>query len=119
MHHSAVDTTSFTSSFFYVSGHPRHILSFPTRRSSDLSCGSSTSRCCWAASPSGCSCGARARGCPSRSPAPSPRSEEHTSELQSRGQLVCRLLLEKKNKIKAGHVCAFKKKKMTTTNDTC
>src|SRR5690625_1081885 len=25
------------------------------------------------------------------------RSEEHTSELQSRGQLVCRLLLEKKN----------------------
>src|SRR6266702_5187211 len=25
-----------------------------------------------------------------------PRSEEHTSELQSRGQLVCRLLLEKK-----------------------
>src|SRR5690625_5517769 len=26
------------------------------------------------------------------------RSEEHTSELQSRGQLVCRLLLEKKKK---------------------
>src|SRR5437870_2527251 len=25
-------------------------------------------------------------------------SEEHTSELQSRGHLVCRLLLEKKNK---------------------
>src|SRR5690625_6849313 len=25
------------------------------------------------------------------------RSEEHTSELQSRGRLVCRLLLEKKN----------------------
>src|SRR5690625_6326254 len=25
-----------------------------------------------------------------------PRSEEHTSELQSRGHLVCRLLLEKK-----------------------
>src|SRR5207253_5297039 len=33
-----------------------------------------------------------------------PRSEEHTSELQSRGHLVCRLLLEKK-----------KKKKKTTT----
>src|SRR5690625_3600022 len=30
---------------------------------------------------------------------PVPRSEEHTSELQSRGHLVCRLLLEKKNKI--------------------
>src|SRR5690625_6729103 len=28
------------------------------------------------------------------------RSEEHTSELQSRGHLVCRLLLEKKNKYK-------------------
>src|SRR5690625_5380060 len=28
----------------------------------------------------------------------SPRSEEHTSELQSRGHLVCRLLLEKKKK---------------------
>src|SRR2546422_5491456 len=28
----------------------------------------------------------------------SPRSEEHTSELQSRLHLVCRLLLEKKNK---------------------
>src|SRR5207253_9136853 len=27
----------------------------------------------------------------------SPRSEEHTSELQSRGHLVSRLLLEKKN----------------------
>src|SRR5690554_7303651 len=27
------------------------------------------------------------------------RSEEHTSELQSRPHLVCRLLLEKKNKI--------------------
>src|SRR5690625_6236565 len=27
------------------------------------------------------------------------RSEEHTSELQSRGQLVCRLLLEKKKRI--------------------
>src|SRR2546428_1412832 len=31
-----------------------------------------------------------------------PRSEEHTSELQSRSDLVCRLLLEKKkNKINA------------------
>src|SRR5437870_8294361 len=27
------------------------------------------------------------------------RSEEHTSELQSRGHLVCRLLLEKKNRM--------------------
>src|SRR5437870_9824834 len=28
------------------------------------------------------------------------RSEEHTSELQSRGHLVCRLLLEKKKKVR-------------------
>src|SRR3712207_8314181 len=32
-------------------------------------------------------------------PDPALRSEEHTSELQSRQYLVCRLLLEKKNKI--------------------
>src|SRR3712207_8760618 len=31
------------------------------------------------------------------------RSEEHTSELQSRQYLVCRLLLEKKKKIKSKH----------------
>src|SRR5439155_20384405 len=29
-----------------------------------------------------------------------PRSEEHTSELQSRGHLVCRLLLEKKKNLR-------------------
>src|SRR5438067_8206584 len=33
---------------------------------------------------------------PERSRAPPRRSEEHTSELQSRFDLVCRLLLEKK-----------------------
>src|SRR5690606_42153831 len=31
------------------------------------------------------------------------RSEEHTSELQSRENLVCRLLLEKKKKISSNH----------------
>src|SRR5216683_7969974 len=31
------------------------------------------------------------------------RSEEHTSELQSRSDLVCRLLLEKKKKKKTSH----------------
>src|SRR5215510_15256839 len=37
--------------------------------------------------------------CTSRSCDGAPRrSEEHTSELQSRGHLVCRLLLEKKKK---------------------
>src|SRR3712207_8122155 len=36
------------------------------------------------------------------------RSEEHTSELQSRQYLVCRLLLEKKkNKSKHGHTVTY------------
>src|SRR2546430_8515647 len=34
----------------------------------------------------------------SASPRPRERSEEHTSELQSQSNLVCRLLLEKKKK---------------------
>src|SRR5437588_9104867 len=42
-------------------------------------------------------CGRRA---PRRPPACRPRSEEHTSELQSHSDLVCRLLLEKKKKNK-------------------
>src|SRR5690625_5887505 len=33
------------------------------------------------------------------------RSEEHTSELQSRGHLVCRLLLEKKNTLEGTTTC--------------
>src|SRR5690625_7975716 len=44
-------------------------------------------------------CAPRAPASPKRSGRP--RSEEHTSELQSRGHLVCRLLLEKK---KQAHV---------------
>src|SRR5207253_8033034 len=39
------------------------------------------------------------------------RSEEHTSELQSRGHLVCRLLLEKKKK---KYRITIDKKKITT-----
>src|SRR2546430_6799381 len=34
---------------------------------------------------------------------PARRSEEHTSELQSQSNLVCRLLLEKKKKAEAEH----------------
>src|SRR5690625_5808456 len=41
------------------------------------------------------------------------RSEEHTSELQSRGQLVCRLLLEKKKNTYA--VFCMKKKNSDLT----
>src|SRR6266511_4646635 len=40
-----------------------------------------------------------------------PRSEEHTSELQSRENLVCRLLLEKKKKKKKKKTNKKKKKK--------
>src|SRR5260370_24198645 len=46
-------------------------------------------------------------GCrPARKPAfgRSPRSEEHTSELQSHLNLVCRLLLEKKKKKTGTHL---------------
>src|SRR6266446_10110996 len=43
---------------------------------------------------------------------PSPlRSEEHTSELQSPCNLVCRLLLEKKKKIITTHLLEKKNKK--------
>src|SRR2546430_9978088 len=35
------------------------------------------------------------------------RSEEHTSELQSQSNLVCRLLLEKKKKIKSKFITLF------------
>src|SRR6266536_6293494 len=41
------------------------------------------------------------------------RSEEHTSELQSRVDLVCRLLLEKK---KQKNIICYKTKKKKTSN---
>src|SRR5439155_22924850 len=106
-------TTLSLLSFFLSpsSAHPA-LHSFPTRRSSDLRC--------WPAV--GCSSSHTSAPRPdgrsrvSRSCAPNrsaialkssswltfclvtTRSEEHTSELQSRGHLVCRLLLEKKKK---------------------
>src|SRR5690606_39848802 len=98
---------------------PRGLPAFPTRRSSDLGTwrpGSASSTTCPRPSPPR---GRRSRCCPRTrrppsAPTPSPstrgccssgtttarcpaRSEEHTSELQSRENLVCRLLLEKKN----------------------
>src|SRR5438034_4192086 len=44
----------------------------------------------------------------SASDAADPRSEEHTSELQSHSDLVCRLLLEKKKNHKTQHKTAEK-----------
>src|SRR5688572_31542083 len=55
---------------------------------------------------------ARPKNCRvSRSQSISARSEEHTSELQSQSNLVCRLLLEKKKKKKKKHEQQKKKKK--------
>src|SRR5438874_3361504 len=100
------------SFFFYSSDHHRTLHSFPTRRSSDLMprrgplarCPRRRAALCDVAR---VAAGARspARGRPrgggramAVSVADLDRSEEHTSELQSRRDLVCRLLLEKKKK---------------------
>src|SRR5216683_6575996 len=58
---------------------------------------------------SGCRCGSL----PGRS-----RSEEHTSELQSRSDLVCRLLLEKKNKTQDRRLPSPEFAKQQDTGDT-
>src|SRR5688572_32131102 len=86
-----------------------HLPSFPTRRSSDLSPASirSDQMAITPASPWGSWRGpytlARASWVCSMAFSRSnrsrySRSEEHTSELQSQSNLVCRLLLEKKKK---------------------
>src|SRR5207237_10794872 len=67
----------------------RDLHSFPTRRSSDLHRPESRD-VALSMRPGSAQCR------PARS-APGARSEEHTSELQSHLNLVCRLLLEKKN----------------------
>src|SRR2546427_9089316 len=46
-----------------------------------------------------------------------PRSEEHTSELQSQANLVCRLLLEKKKKKKVAPT--YNKRYKTDTTPSC
>src|SRR6266496_4553401 len=90
--------------FFSCYGGHRDLHSFPTRRSSDL--GSRLGR---GADPEE----------PAVVPDPrrlqcsrQPRSEEHTSELQSRRDLVCRLLLEKTNA--ASHSAAATERKNTS-----
>src|SRR5438046_5426305 len=83
--------------FFIYSGHHRDLHSFPTRRSSDLQLAAVLWRrkgvragpaSLLLATISGSTNLAAIRR----------RSEEHTSELQSLTNLVCRLLLEKKKK---------------------
>src|SRR5438105_9563056 len=77
--------------FFSCYGDHRDLHSFPTRRSSDLDLPVAHHR--QHCRPYAVPLGGRAR-----------RSEEHTSELQSRVDLVCRLLLEKKNFTKQYHL---------------
>src|SRR5690625_6852228 len=100
---------SFLFSLLPCSGHPRDLHSFPTRRSSDLISPdleySISMACTMALSPpptssaeiSSASWAVTGSSSLARSISDDvARSEEHTSELQSRGHLVCRLLLEKK-----------------------
>src|SRR5436309_11605755 len=81
---------------------PRSTL-FPTRRSSDLSTmvtmlnSPGPENCSSRKSCTKPSC-RRNNSCVIRTLPRISRSEEHTSELQSRENLVCRLLLEKKKK---------------------
>src|SRR5688500_19648093 len=90
----------------------RDLPSFPTRRSSDLR-GEGTrdgTRATWApVELSADELTAIERTFPPERYARWPRSEEHTSELQSPCNLVCRLLLEKKKKT---HKSANEQKKM-------
>src|SRR3712207_8137707 len=99
---------------FELSGTPQDLHSFPTRRSSELPDGGAVARAAFGAveirgiaagngrrtagrggTASGSGTGLASSG-PLR---PGRRSEEHTSELQSRQYLVCRLLLEKKTRM--------------------
>src|SRR5690606_39529647 len=107
-----------TPFLYSLSGALCYLHSFPTRRSSDLGPGAPLRVPPWSYRPRpqlrGCLLGCRREPCSARAPrshrtqvpacVPSrrricraARSEEHTSELQSRENLVCRLLLEKKN----------------------
>src|SRR3712207_8433756 len=93
--------------FFKGYGDHRDLHSFPTRRSSDLSSDQRIGRLAGPFLPvadlafrgvhlrTGTRV-ARAWGQPLAAGRDRDRSEEHTSELQSRQYLVCRLLLEKK-----------------------
>src|SRR5439155_24312478 len=89
--------------FSQCSGDPRDLHSFPTRRSSDLgprrlhrapADGREHQRSDLSAE--GALVGGPGEAARDRAVPALLRSEEHTSELQSRGHLVCRLLLEKK-----------------------
>src|SRR5438270_11795725 len=83
---------------YFISCHLAHrdLHSFPTRRSSDLRPRSRSSGPRRRSSRPSTRPRRRRSTSPRRPPASEMRSEEHTSELQSQSNLVCRLLLEKK-----------------------
>src|SRR5438105_11323628 len=95
-------------SLFSWAGYPLIVHSFPTRRSSDLVTGKLSPE----------RLRALALEVQDESVARATRSEEHTSELQSRVDLVCRLLLEKK---KALHTTAPRprQRRRTRAGPTC
>src|SRR5690625_6195862 len=76
--------------------HNSTLFPYTTLFRSPRHCGTARRRSC----PRSAACRGRhpcaSRGGPESPWSLRPRSEEHTSELQSRGHLVCRLLLEKK-----------------------
>src|SRR5947209_15711315 len=101
--------------FFYGSRDHPHLHSFPTRRSSDLAaaCGFylaivRSGTLLPLPSPSNVRQGPKFHEKGRRD---SSRSEEHTSELQSRQYLVCRLLLEKKNSSTLSWSCAVSRER--------
>src|SRR5690625_3041980 len=95
----------------FGTSHPRQPSSSPNAANEETSAFSGTTStvtstsCCELIPPvlpvscatsSSCACAAEKLLRSSWTSPSAPRSEEHTSELQSRGHLVCRLLLEKK-----------------------
>src|SRR5690606_41583358 len=90
------------TNFFYCYAPLPDLHSFPTRRSSDLGrrAGPGGRR----APPGRPGRRGRLPGAGDTAAGSRPRSEEHTSELQSREKLVCRLLLGKKNRDRELHL---------------
>src|SRR5690242_20958533 len=94
--------------FFQGNVDPRDLRSFPTRRSSDLppearsSLGDSVTPEPWIRSLI-----RKAVAHSAASTSTTTGSEEHTSELQSHVNLVCRLLLEKKKHINNKNISSY------------
>src|SRR5690625_6173019 len=102
--------------FFFFSSRRRHTR-WPRDWSSDV-CSSDLGRPGGTGCPSSPGCIRRTgtRRMPRGTPTSRSRSEEHTSELQSRGHLVCRLLLEKK-KMHRSELCESNRNNRYSTNN--